>query len=204
MSKAPSFEFSSMQDNHDQYDTDDEDEKMEQDIEEVFFLGNHADVGGGWKPDEADGVTLAHIPLTWLVREAQKAGLVFNPDKLKDLNCHYEEAVSEAQTGPAVPNIELNDEVIPDSTGDSRNNSTADQERQKFLDKMHSSCNARIHDSLSRSCGMSTMSVLAWNLMEYLPFQRMDLHNGQWKAIRWPLPLGEVRDIPDDVKVRYL
>ena len=35
--------------------------------------------------------------------------------------------------------------------------------------------------------------------MEYLPFRRMDLQDdGSWKAIAWPLPKGEVRDIPDN------
>src|SRR5436309_1194210 len=35
--------------------------------------------------------------------------------------------------------------------------------------------------------------------MEYLPFRRMDLQeDGSWEAITWPLPKGEVRDIPDD------
>ena len=38
--------------------------------------------------------------------------------------------------------------------------------------------------------------------MEYLPFRRMDLRDdGSWKPIRWPLPRGEVRDVPSDVRV---
>ncbi|KLU90879.1 hypothetical protein MAPG_09404 [Magnaporthiopsis poae ATCC 64411] len=61
---------------------------------------------------------------------------------------------------------------------------------------------ARIHDSLSFDCGMSAGSVLSWRIMEYMPFRRMDLQgDGSWKPIRWPLPRGEVRDIPDDARV---
>lgn len=38
--------------------------------------------------------------------------------------------------------------------------------------------------------------------MEYLPFRRMDLRpDGSWKSIAWPLPKGEVRDIPDEVVI---
>lgn len=34
--------------------------------------------------------------------------------------------------------------------------------------------------------------------MEYLPFRRMDLQpDNSWKSISWPLPKGEVRDIPN-------
>ncbi|KAI9695136.1 MAG: hypothetical protein M1820_008904 [Bogoriella megaspora] len=41
-----------------------------------------------------------------------------------------------------------------------------------------------------------------WNIMEYLPFRRMDLQaDGSWKSINWPLPMGEVRDIPDDALI---
>ena len=38
--------------------------------------------------------------------------------------------------------------------------------------------------------------------MEYLPFRRMDLlPDGSWKPIRWPLPCGEVRDVPLTARV---
>jgi hypothetical protein len=38
--------------------------------------------------------------------------------------------------------------------------------------------------------------------MEYLPFRRMDLKSdGSWKPIHWPLPMGEVRDVPKDAKI---
>lgn len=40
--------------------------------------------------------------------------------------------------------------------------------------------------------------------MEYLPFRRMDLQpDGSWKAITLPLPMGEVRDIPEDAKIHH-
>jgi hypothetical protein len=67
---------------------------------------------------------------------------------------------------------------------------------------MHKAHVARTHDSLSHDCGMSYASVMAWRMMEYIPFRRMDLQaDGTWKPIRWPLPRGEVRDIPEDVRV---
>ena len=35
-----------------------------------------------------------------------------------------------------------------------------------------------------------------------MPFRRMDLQSdGSWKPIRWPLPCGEVRDIPHTARV---
>jgi hypothetical protein len=38
--------------------------------------------------------------------------------------------------------------------------------------------------------------------MEYMPFRRMDLcEDGTWKAITWPLPKGETRDIPSNAVI---
>lgn len=61
---------------------------------------------------------------------------------------------------------------------------------------------ARIHDSLEFSSGLGRGPVLSWKMMEYLPFRRMDLQSdGSWRPIRWPLPCGEVRDIPHTARV---
>jgi hypothetical protein len=60
----------------------------------------------------------------------------------------------------------------------------------------------KIHDCLHFNNGIGHVGVLGWRIMEYLPFRRMDLQpDGSWKAIVWPLPCGEVRDIPEDARV---
>ncbi len=69
----------------------------------------------------------------------------------------------------------------------------------KMLHKAHL---ARIHDSLEFKSGLGPLPVMSWKLMEYLPFRRMDLQpDGSWRPIRWPLPCGEVRDIPHTARV---
>lgn len=47
--------------------------KIPQEFEEVWFTGCHGDVGGG-HPDDKSG--LAKIPLEWLFREAEAAGVI--------------------------------------------------------------------------------------------------------------------------------
>jgi uncharacterized protein (DUF2235 family) len=64
-------------------DSDDD----EQDIQEVWFAGAHADIGGGWPLEPGEDAALSHIPLVWMVREAENAGLRFDPKKVRDLNC---------------------------------------------------------------------------------------------------------------------
>jgi hypothetical protein len=193
---------------HEACDSDDEDEKAVQDIEEVWFPGGHADIGGGWPPDEPEKLALSHGPLVWMVREAQKSGLVFIPEKMQELDCWYEEeTIKQAVTYALnIPQIEVNDNIVSDPEkmehSDSRRNAKSNV-NETFLKVLESSCTrGRIHDCLSFNQGIPTGSVLSWKFMEYLPFRRMDLQkDGSWKAIRWPLPMGEVRDIPDDVKI---
>lgn len=63
-------------------DTDEND----QDIDEVWFAGGHADIGGGWEvlPDSKPA---SHVPLVWMVHEAMKAGLRFDMDKVREMGC---------------------------------------------------------------------------------------------------------------------
>jgi len=39
---------------------------------QVWFAGMHANVGGGYPDDR-----LAHVPLVWIMREAERCGLKF-------------------------------------------------------------------------------------------------------------------------------
>lgn len=72
---------------HPDDDEDDKDEAAEQDIEELWFPGCHADLGGGWPLADGEEYALSHGPLVWMVREAQRAGLVFDEEKLSRFKC---------------------------------------------------------------------------------------------------------------------
>ncbi|EGR44856.1 uncharacterized protein TRIREDRAFT_123968 [Trichoderma reesei QM6a] len=155
----------------------------DQDIDEVWFAGGHGDVGGGWQTESGDK-NASHVPLIWMVREAMRAGLSFDLDKVRELDCYdlYND------NGSASP------DTIADDEGE--------KSKDGFVDMMHQAHLARIHDSLEYGGGLSRMAVTAWNMMEWMPFRRMDLQSdGTWKPINWPLPRGEVRDIPNNVRV---
>lgn len=55
---------------------EDEQATAHTDIQQVWFAGVHSDVGGGYAEHEAG---LSFIPLGWMVREAEAAGLQFRP-----------------------------------------------------------------------------------------------------------------------------
>ncbi|KOS20361.1 Uncharacterized protein ESCO_005313 [Escovopsis weberi] len=198
---------------------DDQDEKEErgdkeereddQDIDEVWFSGGHGDIGGGWQL-ESDGKNSSHVPLVWMVREAMRAGLPFDVDKVREMDCLdvYTDHRKRPESRPARPSIfvsreseEGSEHALPLSP-DPATNDEEPEERAGFLALMHDAHCARIHDSLAYGGGLGFMAVTAWKMMEWLPFRRMDLQaDGSWKPISWPLPRGEVRDIPDNVRV---
>lgn len=221
------------------YNESDSDEEIEQDIEEVWFAGCHADIGGGWPLGQGEEAALSHVPLVWMVREAQRAGLNFDDVKVHNLNCSYTEppepsveAPPEAflephrQTLMQVPTIEIDPaspspehptltssfSQIGEGTSEANGEGEVEVEEthhhhyhlhSKFHIHLHAaSTQGKIHDVLQFHNGASRLSVISWNIMEYLPFRRMDLQeDGTWKSITWPLPKGEVRDIPEDAVI---
>ncbi|KAJ5392122.1 hypothetical protein N7509_007612 [Penicillium cosmopolitanum] len=167
-----------------------------QDISEVWFSGQHGDVGGGWKLNSQDKWPLSHLPLVWMVKEAQLVGLEFDPEKLKRFNCF------EADKGDEP--IHFHGNILPTSTpetqsGPFRRQNHSDPFQETITRTMDQGV---VHDCLTYGGGLSFFSTLSWRLMEYLPFRRMDLQpDGSWKPISWPLPRGEVRDIPDNAQI---
>lgn len=149
-----------------------------QDIEEVWFVGGHADIGGGFTKHDSETWPLSHAPLVWMVHAASAAGLKFDSYKMAKLNC-----------------------CPDDLDGDGDEDHKTKQEH--FHNTIYESgCTGFMHDCLEFGGGLPPLSVLTWRLMEYLPFRRMDLRpDGSWKPIRWPLPAGETRDIPDNAKI---
>lgn len=192
------------------------------------FSGGHADIGGGWDaPDNHKSAS--HIPLVYMIREAQKAGLTFDRDKLIDMGVieapdesdemqHQQQQQSQGTdiridvSSPTPSGSNLGPKTIqPESQPESQPQQgppttvagfEKPSARETFNDMLHKAHLALIHDSLEFSSGLGTGQVLSWKVMEYMPFRRMDLRpDGSWKPIRWPLPCGETRDIPQNARI---
>ena len=195
-------------------DSDDEaDEALPQNIKEIWFPGCHADIGAGWPLEKDEEIPLSHGPLVWMVREAQKAGLRFDQQKVEEMKCGGNMGYEEEEGGHG-PGLELHGTMIPQvqitTTGSPATShlpteipQTTHARRTKLHAHLHKGATqGRMHDVLKFKNGAPRTGVIAWNIMEHLPFRRMDLQgDGSWKSIRWPLPMGEVRDIPDDAVI---
>ncbi|KAI9802670.1 MAG: hypothetical protein M1825_002692 [Sarcosagium campestre] len=201
----------------DPHDSDaDSDGEGEQSIEEVWFPGCHADIGGGWTLTSGEKYALSHVPLVWMVREARRAGLNFDMEKMQYFKCN-DPSDPDANVSSFSDPFGLNPaihipsiQVVPTSpepvnefnqTNQPDNSAELEDFRQAIRE---AAGRGVIHDSLEFNQGLPFSSVLSWRIMEYLPFRRMDLQpDGSWKPIRWPLPCGEVRDIPRDAIVHH-
>ncbi|KAI9712612.1 MAG: hypothetical protein M1812_006792 [Candelaria pacifica] len=181
----------------------DSEDETEQDIQEVWFPGCHADIGGGWANETH---SLSHGPLVWITREARRAGLNFDEEMMRELRCCGDEDLDSYSNSrgrnASIPKVRVSSPLTSDVQPKIR------EENEKtsppsFHDALHSAATESvIHDCLQLNNGLPATSVLSWNIMEYLPFRRMDLQpDGSWKPIRWPLPAGEVRDIPNEALI---
>ncbi|KAI1372553.1 hypothetical protein F4677DRAFT_432002 [Hypoxylon crocopeplum] len=201
-------------------DDSDESDDDDQDIDEIWFAGGHGDVGGGWEID-LDTKSASHVPLTYMIREAQRAGLNFDSEKLIEMGVtelfeepdptdrptdHSDGAVPDIRVDKSSPTIQASPRLGVEPIDWGHFNYTDEEKDERSLRPFHRMLHkahlARIHDSLDFASGLSKGQVLSWKIMEYMPFRRMDLQSdGSWKPIRWPLPCGEVRDIPHTARI---
>lgn len=133
----------------------------EQDILEVWFPGDHGDLGGGWPLLPGQPANLTHAPLLWMLREARNAGLPCNEEAL--LKSHY-----------------MVDDPIPVPLARPEDQSTDGPYTQEYKKKFHqiltnASIKSKKHDALSFGGGLPWNTVITWHVMEHLPLRRMDL-----------------------------
>lgn len=200
------------------------DEAADQDIEELWFPGCHADLGGGWPLGEGEESALSHPPLVWMIREAQRAGLEFDRDQMLNLHCCDEDPrmldavfsntanpTNEQPlptfniTAPSNPDIFTSPHSEKEHPGWHAGLEPEVPKMSEFHRRLHTAAiKGVLHDCLEFNNGLPHGSVLSWKIMEYLPFRRMDLQpDGSWKAITFPLPMGETRDMPEDAKIHH-
>jgi hypothetical protein len=156
-------------------------EEDDQDIQELWFPGGHGDIGGGWDIQPGE-VPLSHVPLVWIVHEAQRSGLSFDPEKMEIFDCLDD---SKGPSANDIPTIELSTAITGDEEITTSKIELGNKAHFKAILR-NTINNATVHDSLRFGGGLAWGGTLRWKLMEFLPFRRLDLgDNGKWKPIRW-------------------
>ncbi|KAL4885594.1 hypothetical protein BJY04DRAFT_136365 [Aspergillus karnatakaensis] len=148
-------------------------EKEKVDLKEVWFSGNHGDVGGGWPLQDGQKHLLSDIPLHWMIQEV--------------LNLPDSESKLEFIT------TDIDDMVQNDSKSLCRDEipGTDEYHMQAAMNKPH--------DKLRFGQGGSAFSVMLWWILEVLPFAtRLELEDGKWVPRRLPPNYGASRDLPHE------
>ncbi|KAI9671611.1 MAG: hypothetical protein M1829_004616 [Trizodia sp. TS-e1964] len=150
------------------------------DIKEVWFAGNHGDVGGGWAPEGPQEHLLSDTPLAWMVQEVMNL-----PNTKNQLS------IDPSKLGPSKlreVKIERNQALGP------MKHRLTNLEQRRLADQPH--------DMLAFGKGASFIGVLGWWILEVLPFfTRLELEAGKWVPRYWPPNLGSARDVPDSAVI---
>ncbi|KAA8651229.1 hypothetical protein EYZ11_007815 [Aspergillus tanneri] len=146
------------------------------DFKEVWFAGNHGDVGGGWPLHPGQNHLLSDISLNWMIQEV--------------LNLPG----SESKLSFATTNVEKVARNDSKSLCRDERPGTDGWHRQQKTNKPH--------DMLRFRHGASGMSVILWWILEILPVaSRLELENGKWVPRRLPPNMGAARDIPNGAHI---
>ncbi|KAI5926182.1 hypothetical protein F4810DRAFT_707793 [Camillea tinctor] len=153
-----------------------EDTKSSNDVVEMWFAGNHGDVGGGWKKDKGEEHLLSDTPLLWMIQEALN---------LED---------NESKLAFKTLKVEHRDKVEDSSEKGLKHTLAA-----ATLLKQRNYC---FHDMLIFGVGATWLMTIIWWIIESLPFfTRLELENGKWVPRYWPPNLGAPRGIPNGAKI---
>ncbi|KZL75033.1 sporulation associated protein, partial [Colletotrichum tofieldiae] len=166
--------------------------RVEEDIKEVWFAGNHGDVGGGW-PSEADNLLdlnqKEHMSLWqrivnfWTSRKSKGPSDDTENDRfqLSDISLAWMvrevELVGKRDESAAV-------KWCPKAKDDFERRYQRDESQEQAL-------NGFIHDPLRFGFGLGFFNVLMWKLLV-----RWELEGKKWKRMQLPLNMGLPRDIP--------
>ncbi|CAI7593468.1 unnamed protein product [Penicillium pancosmium] len=145
------------------------------DLKEVWFAGNHSDIGGGYGLERGQKHLLSDTALNWMLQEV--------------LNLEGSESKLQFQT-LNVDDVSKAENAFP---GKEEPGTDAFSLRRKTNQP---------HDTLQFGHGTAFIMVLLWWILEILPiFTRLELENGKWIPRRLPPNLGAPRDLPSDAVI---
>lgn len=163
-----------------------EDDCFCQDIKEVWFPGNHGDVGGGWVPDEGTNQSLSNISLRWMLAEAVELGILFKPGAISDFDLAF----------PVISSVlSYNHDILafpnqPQPMNFNNNVSRLElPDYQLFGSKISGNSNI--------------FQAIFWWMIELLPIGiKIEDETGKWKSIYIP-NLGRLRKVPQNASLHW-
>lgn len=103
---------------------------------------------------------LSDVPLMWMLREAQKAGMPLDPDKVRASNLFPDEPEPEPENEG--PRLQVEGQPLPE-----RPQAQETFEGPGWTEEIHRiATTSRVHDSLRFGGGLGWGAVAAWKFME--------------------------------------
>ena len=169
-------------------DSDTEDDAPP-DLEEVYFAGDHSDIGGGWKPADGEEYPRSHISLMWMVNEALLAGLTFDDDQVHPL---FVDVPSSSSSSASTTTATTSNHACSRRRSRRPHSESLPAPNEASLSKAEL---AQTHDSLDYDSGKG-FTTFFWRLLEYLPFRRRLVQpDGTIIVSRWHR-CGQRRPLP--------
>lgn len=189
-----------------------------EDIIELFFSGNHGDCGGGWPPDSSSQ-NLSDIPFRWILLQALKFGITFQPGSLSEFNHEHPVCASLFSFHHDILSLKSHDnsgfckripkpkkkkltyqEILEEIEVAPRNKrEDVVKDSMKFgpcqLDRSKCAFGGRGNEPL--------IYTIIWWLMELLPAgYKIEDEDGKWKRIYVP-NFGRPRKLPKNAKFHW-
>ncbi|MCJ1243570.1 hypothetical protein MMC30_000767 [Trapelia coarctata] len=159
-----------------------------EDIKEVWFPGNHGDVGGGWPAGDPEKAQKKQTVWQKIVRVfTNEKDTEPSPDVSQDLFQQSDIALKW---------------MIDELEGITSDQIAWDTDRKKeFMDcfelNRKIAVSSQLHDTMRYGGGSSPGKVFFWNFLEHFPFiKRWEYVKGIWDYVTFPLNKGATRDIP--------
>jgi uncharacterized protein (DUF2235 family) len=168
----------------------------DEDLKEVWFPGCHGDVGGGWPAELENAFDTDPESMTiW-----QRVKNFFTSRKPKEASRDVRAdpfQMSDIPLAWMIRELELVGEM--DKPAAIKFSKALGGFKRQFKKRKEQALKGTIHDSLAFGCGTSFVKVLFWKFMEILPIiTRWELEENGWVNVRFPLNMGNSRDIPPD------
>lgn len=150
------------------------------DLEEVYFPGNHGDIGGGWEPTP-EGLFLSDVSFRWMLAQAVKFGVRFQKGAVRQWSSDFPSVSSFlAYHHDLLSPIKKCPERTPKS-------GLPETPIKRFIGRAEDGC----------------YYSLLWWLLEFIPFfTTMEDKLGHWKRVPQP-NLGRSRTIAESSSLHW-
>ncbi|ODQ82005.1 hypothetical protein BABINDRAFT_19882, partial [Babjeviella inositovora NRRL Y-12698] len=199
------------------------------DLVEMWFPGEHSDVGGGWSPTP-DGQFLSNLPLRWMLFHAVKYGVLFKEGSIHEFAVRYPskdslyaghhdalslrirtkgkytQGTSDANWVSRSLSRIINGAPSENKTTHFITNKKKRSSLETFVIPRSSSHESSIGENVLRFASRAEESftqALLWWLIELVPVGTfIENENGEWKSRMVP-NLGRHRRVPDNPLIHW-